>query len=650
MIGRKSESFRNLFNVIMTGMLFLVVTILYKPVSRNAIELFIPDIMGTGLYLKLDIFRYIFVWITVFIWFLTTIYSTRYLIKYKNRNRYYAFFMLTLSSTIGIFLSEHLLNLFTFFEIMSFTSYILIIHDEDEYAHEAGKSYLGMAIGGGLVLLMGLFLLFDYTATLNISELPLKIKEIGSIKYLVSGLIIIGFGVKAGMVPLHVWLPKAHPAAPTPASAILSGILLKTGIFGILITTGVIMEGDILISTIILILGFINMFLGGLLAIFQRNIKRILAYSSMSQMGYILMGIGLIGILKEHKAVAIYGTIYHIINHAIYKGLLFLGAGIIYMILHDLSINEIRGFGKHKPILKAMFLTGIFAVIGIPGFNGFASKTLLHEALLEAQHIYHNGWFTVAEIVFILSSGLTVAYLLKIFIAVFVEQNEKYWGQYKHHIRKRVSIPLIILSGVIVYIGIRPNAVMYVIDGALVTFGLQKGLEAEFYTLNNIKASLLAVAIGVTIYIGFVRKYLRKQKGSESWYVNPSLGWLNIEKDIYSPVLKFVYRFSSTILHAIDQSVMNIVNYITNGIKAFSKMEIKYMCYKKLNIYKKMQLFSNSNEKNSYHLANYIHNISPEIYNVAGVLNKLRNSLNSMMYSVFIFATILVIVLLVLFL
>ncbi|QEK13418.1 hypothetical protein FQB35_14740 [Crassaminicella thermophila] len=250
MIGKKSEKNRDVFNVIMTSIEFLVVILLYRRILQGPIEIFIPDIMGIGLYLKLDSFRYIFVFITTFIWSLATMYSTQYLIKYKNRNRYYAFFMLTLTSTVGIFLSENILNLFTFFEIMSFTSYALIIHDEDKYAHEAGKSYIAMAIGAGLVLLMGLFLLYDYTATLNISQIAEKMRSLGNIKYLISALIMIGFGAKASMFPLHVWLPKAHPAAPTPASAILSGILIKTGIFGIIITVGIMMEWDLILSTV----------------------------------------------------------------------------------------------------------------------------------------------------------------------------------------------------------------------------------------------------------------------------------------------------------------------------------------------------------------------------------------------------------------
>lgn len=318
-IGRKNEKYRDVFNIAMTAIVLVITTILYKDVVVQQIEISIPYVMGTGLHLKLDMFRYIFVWLTAVIWFLTTLYSTQYLVNHKNRNRYYLFFMLTLASAIGVFISENFLNLFTFFEIMSFTSYALIINDEDDYSHEAGNTYIIMAVTGGLILLMGLFLLYNYTQTLDIGELKASVSNLGDIKYLIVTLIIIGFGIKAGMVPLHIWLPKAYTAAPTPATVVLSAVLAKTGIFGIIVTIEVIMSGDFVISIIILVIGFLNMFIGGFLAMMQRNIKRILAYSSMSQIGYILIGIGLIGILKEDRTIAIYATLYHVINHGILK-------------------------------------------------------------------------------------------------------------------------------------------------------------------------------------------------------------------------------------------------------------------------------------------------------------------------------------------
>ncbi len=644
LIGRKNESYRDIFNVILTGVEFIIVMILFKDISTTT-ELFIPDIMGTGLYLKLDAFRYIFVWITALVWFLTTIYSTQYLIKYKNRNRYYAFFMLTLGSTIGIFLSENLLNLFTFFEIMSFTSYLLVIHDEDEYAHEAGRSYFTMAIIGGLILLMGLFLLFDYTGTLNISLLAMEITKLGNIKYLITLLIMIGFAVKASVVPLHVWLPKAHPAAPSPASAILSGILVKTGIFGIIIMSNIILEGDILVASIIMVMGFINMVFGGFLALFQRNMKRILAYSSMSQVGYILVGIGLIGLLKDHNAIAVYATLYHIFNHALFKVLLFLCAGKIYMIIHDVSINEIRGFGKHKPLLKMLFFIGLLAIIGAPGFNGFISKTLLHEALAEAHHMYHNIWFTVAEVAFTISSSFTVAYLLKIFVTVFVEENEKYQGQFREHIRKRALLPMFVLSGIIIYVGFRPNIVLGILHNSLEVFNAHGHVEGNFYTLSNIKSSFITMVYGSLIFLVFVKKFLRKHTEEGPIYVNPSLKWFNLEEDFYIPVSSLIYRSSSVFFHIIDRGVIETVNYLIILMKRLG--HIKFKKPRVLTYEIKTKKITNGRIRNLGQIDTKVikDNINTELITFSDILTGVRDKLNSIVYAVFIFAIMLVAIL-----
>jgi len=576
-IGRKNEKLRDVFNVIMTVTVLLVATLLYKYVVIHPIEVSVPYIMGTGLHFKLDMFRYVFLWLTAMIWFLTTLYSTQYLTNHKNRNRYYLFFMLTLASTIGIFISENLLNLFTFFEIMSFTSYALIINDEDEYSHDAGYTYIIMAVTGGLVLLMGLFLLYNYTQTLDIGELRIAVGGLGQIKYLIVTLIIIGFGVKAGMVPLHIWLPKAYPAAPTPATIVLSAILAKTGIFGIILTIEVIMSGDYIISIIILIIGFLNMLIGGFLAMMQRNVKRILAYSSMSQIGYILVGIGLIGILKEQRTIAIYGTMYHIINHGIFKALLFMGTGTIYMMLNELSINKIGGFGIHKFTLKIIFFIGVLSVIGMPGFNGFASKTLLHEALIEAEHMYGGVFYKICEVLFIISSSFTVAYLLKIFVAIFIEKSNHQIEKVKSKISKRAFLPMSIFSLMSIYIGLRPSKILNVLDKSLQPFGNAQPISVNFYTFNNIKSSMFIILIGFIIYMVFVRRVLKKGEGENWYYVNPTLNWINLEMHIYRPFGKGIIIISSVIFNVIDHAVVDSVAFIGNSIESISKLEINYV-------------------------------------------------------------------------
>jgi hydrogenase-4 component B len=656
LIGRKSEKARDIFNVVMTGAVFLVVILLYPHIGGEGIAIEIPDIMGIGLFLRLDAFRYIFVFITALVWFLATMYSTQYLIKYKKRNRYYAFFILTYASTMGIFISDNMLNLFTFFEIMSITSYFLIIHDEDEYTRDAGRTYLTMAIAGGMILLMGLFLLFDYTGTLSINDLADEVANLGQVKYVVAWLMIIGFGVKAGMMPLHVWLPKAHPAAPAPASAILSGILLKTGVFGIMLTVLVIMENDLILCKAIFILGLLNMFWGGLLAIFQRNIKRILAYSSMSQIGYILMGVGLIGMLGEHNNIAIHGTLFHIFNHAIFKVLLFFSAGIIYMVLHELSINYIRGFGRHKNFLKVMFVIGFMAIIGMPGFSGFISKNLLHEALIEAEHIYGGFGMKAAEWIFIISSSFTVAYLMKIFIAIFVEESDKYWGQFKGQIRKRALFPLMVLSGIVIYTGLRPGYVFAVISQAEGMFSGHGYVPHNMYTSEVFLNTGIIFVLGAALYFLIVRKWLIIQTEDGPIYRNPTLRWPNLEQHFYKPLSLAFYWGGYHLFKYVDRGLVNFfsgigalfrkVGDLKINIKRFERKKAirgeykeKGAAIKKGGIELK-DIVTSVGEKTA--AAKMKENYATEIESVWQIFSRTQLHMNSIIYALFIFAIILI--------
>ena len=557
-LGKKNEQLRNVFNILMTALELVLIIGLYASLKDGPIEFMIPDVMGVGLHLKIDLLRYSMLAISALAWFLATMYSTQYLIKKKNRNRYYFFFMLTYAMTLGIFMSENILNLFTFFEAMSLTSYALVIHDEDRYSHEAGRSYLAMAIAGGMVMLLGILLAFDVTGTLDIYELGQTLPFLGNIKYFIAILIMFGFMIKASVFPLHTWLPKAYPAAPAPASALLSGILLKTGLFGILTVIVDIMGYDVYLSAAIYVLGIINIFLGGILAIYQRNIKRIIAYSSMSQTGFILMGIGLVGILGEHGGVALIGTILYMINHALFKILLFFGAGIIYMILNELSINKIRGFGRRKEKLKIFFLVGVFGVTGMPGFNGFISKTLIHEAILEAYHITHLEFFKITEYAFLIGGGLTVAYMLKLFIAVFVERNDAFHGQFAELVHKRALFPMGLLAGLIVFLGIFPQMVIEPLSKYAIELSMEPVLHLEFFNLTTIGYAMISWAIGIVIYIVFIRRklYVFDQNEGGMIFINPSLTWLSIESDIFGPILKITYLVFSLIFKVIDNGLL----------------------------------------------------------------------------------------------
>lgn len=572
-LGKRSERKRDVFNVLFTAIEFLLVIMMFPDLKSGPIEYSVPNIMGTGMHLKIDLLRYAMLFITALIWLLTTMYSTQYLIKYKNRNRYYLFFMLTYATTMGMFMSANMLNLFTFFEALSFTSYLLVIHDEDEYSHDAGKSYLSMSIAGGMVMLFGIFVAFDYTGTLELSEMGTVLNSLGPEKYVIALLIAFGFLIKASAFPLHTWLPKAHPAAPAPASAILSGILVKTGIFGLIIVVLEIFPFEATISMALYLLGVINILLGGALALMQRNIKRILAYSSMSQLGFMLMGVGLVGILGEEGGLALAGTILYMINHASIKVLLFLGAGLIYMVLGELSINFIKGFGREKKLLKAVFLIAILGQSGVPGFSGYVSKTMLHESILEASHLTHHPVFKVTEILFLIGGGLTVAYMVKLFFAIFMEKNPKFYGQYKSHISKRALIPMTVLAFMIVFLGLFPNGVVNQLLGYAESIGLHVPYEMHYFSVEAYGYALISMTIGLFIYFGIVRTVLVRKSPEGAQYVNPSLNWINLDKHVYGPVLSAIYHLMTIAFKLVDNILIHAVTDTSRAIKWFSELD-----------------------------------------------------------------------------
>ncbi|SHJ01331.1 Formate hydrogenlyase subunit 3/Multisubunit Na+/H+ antiporter, MnhD subunit [Dethiosulfatibacter aminovorans DSM 17477] len=668
-LGYRNNNIRNFLNIVITLINLIVIIYMYPMVIEAPVEYTIPYVMGTGLHLKMDIFRYMFVFITAFVWFIINVYSSQYLINYIHRNRYYLFFMITYASTIGVFISENLVNLFTFFEIMSMASYPLIIHDEDEEAHKAGATYMGMAIAGGLILLMGIFILYSHTKSLDIDYIGRVLPNMGAIKYLISALMIIGFGVKAGMVPLHIWLPKAHPAAPTPASAVLSGILVKTGIFGIIITSIFLMDGNKYISYALIFSGLVNMFMGGYLALFQINIKKTLAYSSMSQLGYIIMGVGLMGAMGEHNAIAVFGTLFHIFNHAIFKVMLFMGVGIIYMITHKLNINEIYGFGTFKPILKLTFFTGFCAIIGLPGFNGFTSKTIIHHALAEALHHSSPVLAYGAEFVFYLSSAFTTAYLLKLYISLFVENNSRYYASYSRYINRRALFPMVISAALIFVIGIKPDLFFDYFGDIYKVFGIhmEEMEHFHYFTFGNILSSFITIGLGIAIYTRFIlKKLVVPVKGRRRPdFVNPTTEWFSIEKNIYLPVLTVTYRVFNTVLKGLDDILLYSVKGIGKTAKYLSNIEFmeEYSPTKRMEIIwtslrsKSAETVEGAGESIKHNISGNIDAISKDIKSIQNNVNgnmttlskdikSIQDKFNSITYSIYLVGGFLVIVML----
>lgn len=550
-----------------------------------ALYLKIPEICGLGLSFTLDGFRAVYSCVTAFMWMMAAFFSREYMMRHHNRNRYYLFLLWTLGATLGVFLSADLYTTFLFFEIMSFTSYVWVAQEESREALKAADTYLAVAVTGGLVMLMGVFLLYHQLGTLEIRELSAAAAKCAdrSVIHAAGCCMLFGFGAKAGAFPLHIWLPKAHPVAPAPASALLSGVLTKTGIYGILIITVRLFFQEEAWGKLLLLIGVATMLGGALLAVFSVDLKRTLACSSMSQIGFILVGIGMLALpaagtggtgtagaigaagtagtvvaagaagmagtgrmypteVSMHTLLAARGIVLHMVNHSLIKLVLFMAAGVVFLNAHSLNLNDIRGFGRKKPLLAGIFLTGALAIGGIPFFGGYVSKTLLHESIT----VYGGDTAMKAvEVLFLFSGGLTVAYMTKLFVAVFIEKNEDrrrqeaYDGMKKYMNRGTVFS----LAGSCLLLlgwGAFPHAVMERTAGIMQGFlGLEKAGEAvSYFSPENIGGALISLCIGAVVYLFFIRwRLLRRTEQGGTEYVDAWPRWLDLEELVYRPLL-----------------------------------------------------------------------------------------------------------------
>lgn len=563
LVGRRSKPARDMFASAVGICEFILAALLFSAVAYGEeFELLLPRVCGVGLSFRLDGFRALYAAVAALMWMMTTLFSGEYLAHYRNRNRYYLMNLLTLGATVGVLISDDLFTTFVFFEVMSFTSYVLVVHDEKPAALRAGETYIAVAVIGGMSMLMGLFMLYNELGTLSFDGLHDAVSAMAepSHLYLPGALVLLGFGAKAGMFPLHIWLPKAHPVAPAPASALLSGILTKTGIFGIIVLTSRVFAGDVLWGRTVLALGVVTMLLGAVIALFSIDLKRTLACSSMSQIGFILLGIGLQALLGADNGIPVWGTVLHMVNHSLIKLVLFMCAGVVYMNLHKLDLNEIRGWGRNKPFLNAAFLMGALAISGVPLWSGYISKTLLHEGIVEYIALAGRsaGLIKAVEWIFLVSGGFTAAYMTKLYVAIFVEKprNPEFSKKTRYcGARSWISIgvPAILLP----LFGMAPDVFMTGLGGLAQGFMGSTGPEhaISWFSLENLKGAAISLGIGAAVYLLFVRGVLmRRDNSGDKCYVNLWPPRLDLENMLLRPLVETIIPFASAlILRVLDR-------------------------------------------------------------------------------------------------
>lgn len=537
----------------------------------------IKDFASFGLHFKMDSFRAVYLTITAFMWLTAVVFSPEYMRHHENKARYYFFTFLTLGATAGVFLSADLMTTFIFFEMMSFTSYVWVVQEETKAALRAAETYLAVAVIGGMVMLMGIFLLYHMTGTFDLAELKTACAAVENRGLLRTAgcLMLFGFGAKAGMFPLHIWLPKAHPVAPAPASALLSGVLTKSGIFGIILISGSILTQDRTFGWIVLILGTITMFLGALLGVFSIDLKRTFACSSVSQVGFILTGLGMMNLMEEN-VLAVHGAFLHMINHSLIKLVLFLLAGVVYQNLHTLDLTAVKGFGKKKPFFLLAYLSGALAIGGIPFFSGYISKTMLHEAIVEGSVLFAGNaaaGLKAVEWIFLVSGGMTIAYMLKIFVVLFVDKpSEQVKAKTGSYLSLPVKVLLAVPMALFLVMGILPQQIMQPLAGAAEKFfyGASAAMEEEtvrFFSFTNLKGAGISLLIGLLLYFGVVRTWMIVKKEGKTEYVNRIPGWLDLENLIYRPLFVHLLPFlCAVICRLLDKLVTFLALLLSNTV------------------------------------------------------------------------------------
>lgn len=544
LIGIRHVRARDNFIAVVTAVQLLLAAALLSSGQSGTLPL--ARLCGLGLELQFGGLRSLLALLAAAGWLSGTLMLREYFRGSPHQNRYYAFWLLTLGATTGVFLSGDLMTTFVFFEMMSLTSYVMVVHTQRPDAVRAGDTYLAVAVVCGLVTLSGLMLLYQLTGTLNIDGLydAVQAVERGPALWVAGGLTVVGFAAKAGVFPLHIWLPTAHPAAPAPASGVLSGVILKAGVFGILVVSTQLFRFQTLWGNLLLVLGLITMVLGAVLALFSVDLKRILACSSVSQIGFILVGIAMQCLLGEHGVLAAEGTMLHLVNHASIKLILFPAAGVIYCSLHSFDLNRIRGFGRDKPWLMAIVLIPVLSLAGVPGFSGYVSKTLLHESMVEYIHLLDGSplltaVYTGAEWIFLFTGGLTCAYLLKLFTAVFLEPPPR--GRqpgHKVYMSRTSGLTLSCCALAILPLGLLPHKLMEPLAALAIPFVTDAPMHGmDYFTPANLRGAIISMVIGLLVYLYVVRRFLIREEEEGSRYLNRWPRGLNLENRVYRPLL-----------------------------------------------------------------------------------------------------------------
>lgn len=440
------------------GLIALIVTWLPFVTTVQAIEPGGSTLTAFGtIPLHLDGISLLLAAVSLVLGTLVALYSGPYLHGEPGQEKYFAMLVALVGVMIGLGCAADLFNLWIWFEAMAVTSYLLVaFYHEQPRALEAGIKYLMQSAVGSVLVLLGIGLVLAQTGTLDLSEIRTTAPA-SPLLLAAGGLFVIGFGVKAALVPLHTWLPDAHSQAPSGISAMLSGVVIEAGLIAMLRTLASLMGvtpswGDLLMG-----FGALNMLVGNLMALQQKQIKRLLAYSSLSHVGYILLGLGIA--IYAGEAAGAQGGLFHLFNHGLMKGLAFLSAGALLYALHlasgdhaPLTVDDLSGAARRYPLVGLALSIAVLGLGGLPPLAGFMSKWQIFVAGFET----HNVWVEALIVFAALNSVLSLAYYAPLVNAIY-RREMSISVDTGMPISVVMQIPLALMALAVILIGIWPS-------------------------------------------------------------------------------------------------------------------------------------------------------------------------------------------------
>lgn len=385
--------------------------------------------------------------------FLVAIYAIKY-IKEGSKVRYHILFMLLLTGATGVVLTGDIFNLFVFFEILCISSYALVAYIGNKEGIEASIKYLIQGSIGSSLLLLGIGLIYGQFGSLNIADLAREIQVEGASSVFVPMIFMItGLGIEAAIFPLNAWLPDAHSSAPSSVSAILSGIAIEVGLYAV-VRILFTLFGISNFIMFFLFLGVLTLLIGEMSAFSQDNIKRMLAYSSIGQIGMIVFAFSIASVY------GVSGAFFQMINHTLSKGLLFLSAGFMIYRTGSMKIASFQGIGKKMPLTALLFTIGAFSLVGLPPFLGFASKFLIIKAALAKGELIYS----ILLAIILAATVIEAAYFFRVIQTMYFKDSGK--PGVKAETPTISLIPLFVFAILIIFIGLYPNFVIKILNPA----------------------------------------------------------------------------------------------------------------------------------------------------------------------------------------